>query len=186
MILIEVDGSRRRSPPGVLTVPSATGTIKLSPFIGLNTSFAWNLRTWSSDASISSNSWVFATIMSPFQVLSADNTCPRNFLDRTFWTKLMCSRYVLRRNRVILDHYSTAFRTTFHMVSSHQTRDLECFADSIRFHGIRPPFFIQIWLQLQHYRRCPFFHAAHCSFCNPMCFWRSMIPRSFFARFAKL
>ena len=32
---MKLDGLRRRSPPGVLTVPSATGNIQLSPFIGI-------------------------------------------------------------------------------------------------------------------------------------------------------
>ena len=41
--LIEVDGFRRRSPPEVLTVPSATGNKKLSPLICVNTSFALSL-----------------------------------------------------------------------------------------------------------------------------------------------
>ena len=55
-LLMKVDGFSRRSPPRVLTVPSATGSIKLSPFIGVNASFALSLLAWSSDASISSNS----------------------------------------------------------------------------------------------------------------------------------
>ena len=70
-------------------------------------------------------------------------------------------------------------RTAFHMVSFHLTRDLECFA--VTFHGIRPPFVVQTWLQ--QYRRCPFFHSVHCSLSNPICFrsvwcWRNMIPSS--------
>ena len=52
----------------VLTVPSATGKIKLSPFIGVNTSSALSLLAWSSDASICSNSSMSATITSPFQI----------------------------------------------------------------------------------------------------------------------
>ena len=50
----------------------------------------------------------------------------------------MQSRQVFGRNRVIFYHRSErsnwaikmVLRTTFHKVSSHQTRDLECFADS--------------------------------------------------------
>ena len=69
-----MDGLRRRSPPGIFTVPSATGNIKLSPFIGVNISFALSLLAWSSDASICSNSSMSAVNMSPFQIPPADNT----------------------------------------------------------------------------------------------------------------
>ena len=65
---------RSWSPSEILTVPSATGKIKLSPFIGVNTSFAWSLRAWSSDGFISCTSSMSAITMSPFQVLPAYNT----------------------------------------------------------------------------------------------------------------
>ena len=65
---IKVDGLRRRSPPGVLTVPSATGNVKFLPFIGVNTSFALSLRAWSSDTSICSNSSMSAISTSLFQI----------------------------------------------------------------------------------------------------------------------
>ena len=53
----------------------------------------------------------------------------------------------------------------------------------IAFHRICPPIFIQTWLQ--QYSRRTFFHSAHCSLSNPMCFWsvwcrRSMIPGKIF------
>ena len=56
------------------------------------------------------------------------------------------------------------------------------------FHGIRPQFTAQTWLR--QYRRCAFFHSAHCSPCNPICFrsvWcgRTMIPGKIFTSFAK-
>ena len=43
---------------------------------------------------------------------------------------------------------------------------------------------------LQQYGRGAFFHSAHCSFSNPICFWsvwcrRTMIPRKLFTSFAK-
>ena len=41
---------------------------KLSPFIGVNTSFALSLLAWISDASISYNSSMSAIILSPFQI----------------------------------------------------------------------------------------------------------------------
>ena len=59
---------RRRSSPGVLTVPSSIGKANVSPFIGVNTSLALSLRAWSSDASISSKTSMSVT-MSPFQIL---------------------------------------------------------------------------------------------------------------------
>ena len=40
---------------------------------GVNTSFASSLRAWRSDASISSNSSMSATKMSPFQILPAES-----------------------------------------------------------------------------------------------------------------
>ena len=52
------------------TVPSSTGNVKLSPFIGVNTSFALSLRAWISDASICSNFSMSAMNASPFQILS--------------------------------------------------------------------------------------------------------------------
>ena len=59
---------------------------------------------------------------------------------------------------------------------------------AVTFHGLRPPFFIQTWLQ--HYRRCPLLDSAHYSLSKPMCFrsvrcWRTMIPGKIFTSFAK-
>ena len=48
--------------------------IKLSPFIGVNTSFALSLLAWISDASVSSNSSMSAILMSPFQIPPGYNT----------------------------------------------------------------------------------------------------------------
>ena len=58
----------------------------------------------------------------------------------------------------------------------------------IAFHGICPPIFIQTWLH--QYCRCTFFHSAHCSLSNIICFWsvwcqRIMIPGKIFAKFSK-
>ena len=59
---------------------------------------------------------------------------------------------------------------------------------AVTCHGIRPPFFIQTWLQ--QYRRCPFFNSAHCSLSNPIRFrsvrcWRTMIPGEIFTSFSE-
>ena len=70
----------------VLTVPSAIGKMKFSPFIAVSTSFALSLRAWSSDASICSNSSMSATTMSPFQIHPAYNTYPRNIPGKTLGT----------------------------------------------------------------------------------------------------
>ena len=79
--LVKVCVLRRHSLPKICTVPSATGNIKLSPFIDINTSFVLSLLAWSSYATISSNSSsISATLMSPFQSPPADNTYPRNLL----------------------------------------------------------------------------------------------------------
>ena len=69
--LIKVCVLRTWSPSGSFTVPSATGNMNFSPFSGVSTSFALSFLAWSSDASISSNSSMSATIMSPFQILAA-------------------------------------------------------------------------------------------------------------------
>ena len=74
---------RSWSPPEILTIGSAIDNVKISSVIDVNTSFTLSLRTWSSDTSISSNSSMSATIMSPFQISFADNTHPRNILDKT-------------------------------------------------------------------------------------------------------
>ena len=81
---IKVDGLRRRSPPGVMTVPSAIGNMKNSPFIGVATSFELSLFALISDASICSNSSMSATRMSPFQILPTFNGYPRNIPGKTF------------------------------------------------------------------------------------------------------
>ena len=48
---IKVNFLRRCSHPKILTVPSATEKIKLSPSLGVNTSFTLSLLAWSSDPS---------------------------------------------------------------------------------------------------------------------------------------
>ena len=49
------------------TVPSAIGNVKFSPFLGVVTSFALNLRAWISDAFEISSSSMSATKMCPFR-----------------------------------------------------------------------------------------------------------------------
>ena len=71
--LVKVGVLRRCELPKILTVPSATGNMKLSLLIGVDTSFALCLRAWSSDASICSNSSMSAINMSPFQIPPACN-----------------------------------------------------------------------------------------------------------------
>ena len=138
MILIKVDGLRRRFPPGVLTAPSATGNINVSLFIGADTSFALSLLAWTSDASLSSNS---------------SNVCDQHvsFPDssrRTIHNRGICLARLLDQIDVISTCPSQkqgdirpllqtvslarwrAFRTAVHFSSSHQITDLWRFADS--------------------------------------------------------
>ena len=80
-----------------------------------------------------------------------------------------------------------AFRCAFHMVSFHQTRDLECFAESSSIqsahHSLPRP-------DCNSTADVPSFYSAHCSFSNPICFWsvwcrRAMIPGEIFTSFAE-
>ena len=80
---IKVDVLRSWSPPESLTVPSAIGTLNFSPLIGVSTSFTLRLLPWISGASISSNSAMSATNMSPFQIHTAYNAYPRNITGTT-------------------------------------------------------------------------------------------------------
>ena len=89
--------------PEILTVPSATGNMKMSPFIGVKTSFALRLRAWSSDVSVCSNSSMSATIESHFQILPADNTYPKNTPGNTLWPNWCC----LDRSFADIGWYST-------------------------------------------------------------------------------
>ena len=165
----------------LFTVPSATGNIKLSPFIGVNTSFALRLLAWISNASISSNSSMSATIMSPFQMLPRMQCMTEEYTWQDFWAELMQSRLVFRRNRVMIDHCSKRYcwsveghsEPPFLRCVSITKFILNILQIAVTFHGICPPFFVQASL--------PFFHSAHCSLSNPICFrsvWcpRTMIP----------
>ena len=66
----------------ILTVPSATK--KMTLFSDVDTSLELSLLKWNSDAFISSNSFLSATTISPFQILPAYNTNPRNVHGKTF------------------------------------------------------------------------------------------------------
>ena len=82
---IKEDVLRTWCPPESFTVPSAIGNMKFSPFMGVNTSFALSLFAWIPDASISSNSLMSATMMSPFQIPPAYRAYPRNNPGKTFF-----------------------------------------------------------------------------------------------------
>ena len=138
--------------------------------------------------------------MNPFKT-SFDASLSQIMRNMVFWqdfgAELMESRQVFSRNRVIFFHRSKrniwAIKWYSELPShkkylSHQTRDLECFAEAISLHGIRPPFFIQT--RLQQYSRGAFLYSAYSSFSNPICFrsvWcrRAMIPGKIFTSFAK-
>ena len=79
-------------------------------------------------------------------------------------------------------------QNVFHGASSHQIIDLWRFADSVTFHRICPPTFIETWLQ--QYCRRTFFYSAYCSLGAPICFWSvwcrgTIIARKIFTGFAK-
>ena len=123
--------------PEISTVPSATGNMKFPLLIGVITSFAVNLFPWISDASISSNSSISATDVSPFQIPPRVERISKEYTWQDFRTKLMQSRKVFCRNKVIFDHCSKRYYWSVQrhseppfIWSSHQTLDLECFADS--------------------------------------------------------
>ena len=162
-----------------------------SPLMGVNTSFALSLRAWSSDASISSNSSMSATRMSPFQIPPAGNTYPRNTLGKTLgpnWSSL--DRSFAGTG---FDHCSKRFYWAVTWYSEPpftgclpiRQEILNISQIAVAFHGLRPPFSVQTWLQ-QHRRR-PFLHS---SLSNPICFWsvwcwRTMIPGEIFTSFAE-
>ena len=123
--------------PESLTVPFATGKMKFPLLCGVNTPFALSLRAWSSDASISSNSSMSAIISVSCPDSHRAQCIAGKFTRQDFCSKRMQSRLVFRRIgvfrpllRTVLLVRQRAFRTACHRVSSSQTRDLECFADS--------------------------------------------------------
>ena len=88
------------------------------------------------------------------------------------WTKLVWSRYVLRRDKVIFDHCSKGYYWT---VKGHseppfmwclpiRQEILNVSQIAITLYGIRPTIFIQT--RLQQHRRRTFLYSAHCSFCK--------------------
>ena len=114
-----------------------------------------------------------------------------------FWTELKQSRLVLSRNRVIFYHRSKRNNRTIKWYSEPPSTGrlpirqeiLNVSQIGVTFHGIRPPFHVQTWLQ--QYSRGAFLYFAHCSLSNPICLWsvwcrRTMIPGKIFTRFAKV
>ena len=107
----------------------------------------------------------------------------------------MDSRLVFRRDRVVLNQWTKRndrsfkwFPKTSLMWGLPIRQEILNFSHIGKaFHGICPPIFIQTWLQ--QYSRRTFFHSAHCSFNNPICFWsvwcwRTMMPGKIFTGFA--
>ena len=150
-----MDVLRRCSHPQILTVPSATGNMKFPLLCGVNTSFAFSLRAWSSDASISSNSSMSATMMSPFQIPHRVQYITEGFTWQDIWTKLTYSRLVFRRNRVTFDHCSKRYcwsvewhsEPPFMWCLPIRQEILNVSHMAVTFHRIRPPFVTQTGLQ---------------------------------------
>ena len=137
-----------------------------------------------------------ATKMSPFQIPPACNACPRNLPGKTFEPN-WCSR---DKSWAETGWCSTIAPNgiTGPLTGAPEPPLMRCLL--IRqeilnvsqiagtFHGIRPPFFIQTWLQ--QYSRSPFLNFAHCSLSNRICFrsvrcWPTMIPGKVFTGLAK-
>ena len=150
--------------------------MKFPLLCGVNTSFALSLLAWSSDASISNNSSVSATIMSPFQIPPRGQCIAEIYT----WQDFCSKRYYWS----VKGHSEPPFVRCFPITKF----SLNISQIAVAFHRIRPPFVIQTGLQ-QH-RRCHLFHSAHSSFSNPICFrsvWcrRTMIPGKIFTSCAK-
>ena len=185
---IKVDVLRRWSPPETLNVPSATGNKKIATihrrchFLCIEPS---GVEFWCVHLLQFFN--VCDHIVSfpdsrRIQYITEEYAC------QDTWAELMQSRYVLsqRQGNIRPLHQTVslvrwrAFRTAFHMVSLPIRQEiLNVSQIAVTLLRIRPPFIVQTWLQ--QYRRCPFFHSAHRSFCRPICFWsvwrwRTMIP----------
>ena len=108
-----------------------------------------DLRAWISDASICSNSSMSAINASPFQIPPACNAYTRKKTWQDFWTE------VFRRNWVMFDHWSKRYNWSVKWCS--EPPFITCLPirqEILNVHGIRPPFFVQTWLQ--QYCRCPF------------------------------
>ena len=150
-----------------------------------------------SDASIVSNSSMSATNMSPFQVHPAYKAYPRNNPGKTFFPNWRILDWSFAEIGVILNQWTTKNDWSFKWFSKTpfvwsfpiRPEILNVSQIGKPFHRICPPIFIQTWLQ-QHCRGS-FFHSAHCSLSNPICFrsvWcrRTMIPGKIFTSFAKI
>ena len=135
--------------------------------------------------------------MSPFQNPPRVLRIAEKYTWQYFCSKLMQPGLVFRRKMVIFDHCSKRY---YWSVKGHSEPPfIKCLPIrkeilnvpqmGVTLHGIRPPFFIQNWLQ-QH-RRCPFLHSTHCSLSSPICFWsvwrwRTMIPGEILTRLAEI
>ena len=112
---IKKDVLRYRSLPEILTNPSATGNMKVSPFIDVNTSFALSLLAWTPAICSTSSKFWCVHLLQFFNNFIQNVYCPdftrakdvtEEYTWQDFRTKLMYSQYVLRRNWVIFDHCS--------------------------------------------------------------------------------
>ena len=119
--------------------------MKLSPFMGVNTSFASSLQAWIPDAFMCSNSSMSATRMFHFQILSAYNRriLLARLLNQTDVVSICLSQRLgdirpLRQTGRVL---YMVFQNVSHMVSSHQTRDLQCFEESSNIPWEQPTIF---------------------------------------------
>ena len=126
---VKVDVLRRCSLPKILTAPSATESVQFPLLCGVNTSFALPRNILGKTApKWCSPDWSFA------EIGWSSTVAPKRYYWSVKW------------------HSEPPF---IRCLPTHQTRDLECFADSNSI----PPFVTQTWLQ--QYSRCPFLYSAH-------------------------
>ena len=157
--------------------------LKMSPFIGVHTSFALRVLMLPSAPILQCPR--VQCLLSRF--LPAYNTKPRNVPGKTFgpnWCNLDMFFAEIGWYSTIAPNGITGpskghSEPPFIWCLPIRQEILNVSHIAVTLHGIRPPFIVEIWLQ--QYRRCPFLHSEHCSFCNPICFWsvwrwRTMIP----------
>ena len=151
--------------------------------------------------------WVDFWCVHPFQLLNVCNqyvtlqvspraqSVSKEQSRKDFLSKLMDSWLVFRRDRLIFNQgtkrndwsFKWFSQTLFVWSFSIRQKILNVSQIGVTRNRICRPIFIQTWLQ--QYGRCTFFHSAHCSLSNPVCFrsvWcrRTLIPGKIFTGFA--
>ena len=181
---IKVDVLRTWSPPESFTFPSATGRMIFHHIAALTLPSHWVFQ----QGFQMRPSAPIPQCMRPRCLLSRfspRNAYPRNIPGKTFGPN-WC-RQVFSRNRVIFDHRSKRNDWAIKWCSEPpfigclpiRQEILNVSQKAVTLQGIRPPCFIQTWLQ--QYHRCPFLNSDYRSWSNSISLWsmwcrRTMIP----------